>query len=85
MPMKGADHQGERPVFKIQRCGSVTLECKKWRQMSFTVFVNPLDASLGRDFTFDPASYRLPFPRKQGHRKWIQSKLQSKIQNPKFC
>ena len=34
-------------MFKIQLCGGVTLECKKRRQMSSAVFVNPLDASLG--------------------------------------
>jgi hypothetical protein len=47
------------------------LECEKWRQLSSTVFVSPVDASLDRTFTLRPASYRLPFSKKEGHRKWL--------------
>ena len=59
---------------KVQRWEGITLEREKWRQLSSTVFVSPVDASLDRTFTLRPASYRLPFSKKEGHRKWLMDK-----------
>ena len=70
---KGYDsEEGGRKLRILNNTGRrVTLECEKWRQLSSTVFVNPVDASLDRTFTLRPASYRLPFSKKEGHRKWL--------------